>query len=190
MILLFLHTAAMAHDAGSRLEEMLQEIATGEKTAMESLYWETRAAIYGFSLSITKNAADAEEVLQETYLKIWLNAAEYKAKGTPMAWILTIAKNLSLMKIREQSKYQELEADEWERTFKISDHSSSVEDRHLLETVLNLLTKEEREIILLHAVAGMKHREIADLLEIAIPTILSKYHRGLKKLKQHLESEV
>ena len=154
---------------------------------MEELYHETKAAIYGFSLTITKNPADSEDVLQETYLKIWTNADRYTAKGTPMSWILMIAKNLSLMKLREKKRHQDLEPEEWDMEFHIPDSAGNTEDRHLLEAALNLLTLEEREIILLHAVSGLKHREIAELLDMALATVLSKYHRALKKLRKYIE---
>ncbi|MDE6108593.1 MAG: helix-turn-helix domain-containing protein, partial [Oscillospiraceae bacterium] len=49
--------------------------------------------------------------------------------------------------------------------------------------------EEERQIILLHAVSGLKHREIAELLEKPLSTVLSKYNRGLKKMKIQLEGE-
>ena len=176
-----------AYDKNSHLDEILKRLARGDKTALEELYHETKSAIYGFSLTITKNAADSEDVLQETYLKIWANADRYTAKGTPMSWILMIAKNLSLMKLREKKKHQDLEPEEWDMEFHIPDSAGTTEDRHLLEAALNLLTLEEREIILLHAVSGLKHREIAELLDMALATVLSKYHRALKKLRKYIE---
>ncbi len=187
MFFILLQTTGIAFDTGARLEDILLRVASGEKKALEELYHETRAAVYGFSLSITKNPSDSEDILQETYLKIWANAEKYKAKGTPMAWILTITKNLSLMKLREKKKYQDLEPQEWDSSFHIDSEAGTIEERHLLEAALNLLTEEERQIILLHAVSGLKHREIADLLDMALATVLSKYHRGLKKLRKYLE---
>ncbi len=180
-------TTQTAYDKNSHLDEVLKRLAKGDKNALEELYHETKAAIYGFFLTITKNPADSEDVLQETYLKIWANADRYTAKGTPMSWILMIAKNLSLMKLREKKRHQDLEPEEWDMEFHIPDSAGNTEDRHLLEAALNLLTLEEREIILLHAVSGLKHREIAELLDMALATVLSKYHRALKKLRKYIE---
>ncbi len=178
---------ALQHSISSHLEEQIRRISRGDKEALEMLYHDTRAAIYGFSLSITKNPSDSEDVLQETYLKIWANAEKYKAGGTPMAWILTIAKNLSLMKLREKKRHQDLEPEEWDMMFHIPDNAGTTEDRHLLEAALTILSEDEKQIILLHAVAGLKHREIANLQEMALATVLSKYHRGLKKLRLYIE---
>jgi RNA polymerase sigma-70 factor (ECF subfamily) len=61
----------------------------------------------------------------------------------------------------------------------------------VLLTVLEILNDQERAIILLHAVSGLTHREIANDLVLPLSTVLSKYHRGLKKLRKHLtEQEV
>lgn len=187
MFFMLLQTTEIAYDSGSHLDEILRRLAKGDKKALEQLYHETRAAVYGFSLSITKNPADSEDVLQETYLKVWANAERYTAKGTPMSWILTITKNLSLMKLREKKRHQDLKPEEWDLSFHIPDTAGNTEDRHLLEAALNMLSEEERRIILLHAVSGLKHREIADLLELALATVLSKYHRALKKLRKYIE---
>jgi RNA polymerase sigma-70 factor (ECF subfamily) len=64
---------------------------------------------------------------------------------------------------------------------------TDLEDRMVLEQVLAHLTEEEREIILLYAVSGMKHKEISESLGMKLSTVLSKYHRGLKKLRTYLE---
>lgn len=187
MLLLLTQTTEIAYESSSRLDDYIKGLAQGDKGALEKLYHETRTAVYAFSLSITKNPADSEDVLQETYLKIWANAGNYKAKGSPMAWILTITKNLSLMKLREKKRHQDMEPEEWDMNFHLPDMVGTIDDRHLLEAALNLLTEEERKIILLHAVSGLKHREIADLLDMALATVLSKYHRGLKKLRKYIE---
>jgi len=170
------------------VDNLIKQIAKGDKGALSDLYAETRAAVYGFSLSITKNRDDSEDVLQDTYIKVWQNAGNYQAQGTPMAWILSITKNLSLMKLREHGRKQDLAPEDWDALFHDADPTATIDDRHLLEAALTILSDEEREVVLLHAISGLKHREIADLLNIALATVLSKYHRGLKKLRNYLES--
>lgn len=170
------------------VDNLIKKIAEGDKSALSDLYAETRAAVYGFALTMTRNRDDAEDILQDTYIKIWQNAVNYQAQGTPMAWILAITKNLSLMKLREHRHKQDLAPEEWDTLFHDADPSATIDDRHLLEAALTILSDEERKIVLLHAISGLKHREIAELLSMALATVLSKYHRGLKKLRNYLES--
>ena len=58
-----------------------------------------------------------------------------------------------------------------------------------MQQALATLGEEERRIILLHAVTGLKHREIAALLELPLSTVLSKYNRALKKMRAYLEGD-
>jgi hypothetical protein len=59
----------------------------------------------------------------------------------------------------------------------------------MLEAVLSALSDEERQIVTLHALTGLRHREIAALLELPLPTVLSKYHRAIRKMRADLEGD-
>lgn len=86
----------------------------------------------------------------------------------------------------ERGKTEDLSEDEWECT---ADPQTGMEadDRLLLTQCMTQLSDEERQIVVLHAAAGFRHREIADMLGLPLPTVLSKYHRTLKKLRTFLE---
>ena len=66
------------------------------------------------------------------------------------------------------------------------DPGMSLEDRVTVNACLTELSDEEREIVLLHAVSGFRHREIAAFLDLPLPTVLSKYRRALNKLRRML----
>lgn len=156
--------------------------------ALSDLYGRTRVAVYGFSLSYLKNGHDAEDITQDTFVQIWNHSSHYVSQGKPMAWILTIARNLSLEKLRKQSRIQDLSDNQWE-SFSIENPAFTTEDRVVLHAAFYSLSEEEQRVLLLHAVAGLKHREIAQILDLALPTVLSKYHRALKKLRLILEGD-
>ena len=63
------------------------------------------------------------------------------------------------------------------------------QDKLILQSVLNHLSDDERQIVVLYAISGLKHREIATLLDIPLPTVLSKYRRALKKMRKMMEDE-
>lgn len=170
------------------LERCIERMADGDKEAAACLYERTGAAVYGFALSILKNAHDAEDVLQDTYIRIYGAASGYRPNGNPIPWIFTITRNLSLMKLRENRKITEMTEEEWEK-LACRDSTGAAEDRIFLKTMLELLSAEERQIIVLHAVAGMKYKEMAALLEMPLPTVLSKYHRAMKKMERQLGKE-
>lgn len=172
-------TAAPESGSGAALEDCIIHIAHSDQEALAQLYEQTRPAVYGFALSILKNVHDAEDILHDTYLQIWNAAAGYRAQGKPMAWILTIVRNLSLDLLRQRRRTEPLELEAGQYPDR---PAVTPEDRMLLQALLSALGDAERQIITLHALGGLKHREIAALLDLPLPTVLSKYSRALKKL--------
>ena len=167
-----------------RLEGYLKRIADSDMASLRLLYEETGAGVFSFALSMMKNREDAEDVMQETYLSIHKSAHLYCSVGRPMEWIMTITRNLCVSRLRLRSRTSELDTKD-----EPVDYSSILnsEDRIVLAEGLKALKDEEQRIILLHAVAGLKHREIASVLGVPISTVTSKYRRALKKLRKHLE---
>ncbi len=171
------------------LEKALAGIAAGNKDSLASLYAQTRTAVYAAALSILKNAHDAEDVLQDTYLRIFSAAATYVPQGKPLAWIVRIARNLALMKLREQKRTAP--DDELEMVADGASPLVAAEHRAMLQAAAEALSDEELQIVMLHAVSGLRHREIAALLKKPAATVLSKYARAIKKLSARLhEGEI
>lgn len=167
-------------------ENLFIRIARDDRDAFAELYHLTERTLYAFVLSILKNHDNTLDVVQDTYLKIRASAHLYKPQGKPMAWLFTIARNLSISKIRSQKQQDNIQIADIENDLSFSYITDST-DRLILQSALNILSQQEREIILLHAVSGFAHREIAESLSLPLSTVLSKYHRGLKKLKNHIE---
>lgn len=172
-------------------EKLLKQVGLGDKEAFHQLYLNTDKTIYSFILSILKNPQDAEEVMQETYLKVWTSAASYQSQGKPLAWMFTIARNLCYMKFREQKRMADVGLDDLngEETGELCIPLENMTDAMVLRAALEILKEDERQIVLLHASAGLKHREIAEALNLPLATVLSKYNRAMKKLKQYLREE-
>ena len=167
------------------LDRWLSEIADGSRDALAELYHATSASVYAYSLSVLKNVHDAEDVLQECFISIHNSAHQYRSTGKPMAWIITIARNLCLMRLRQRSKTAELSLDEWKAQLGTTDEMTTM-DKILLSELMSRLSEQERQIVVLHAVAGLKHRQIAEFLTLPLPTVLSKYHRAIQKMKKHI----
>jgi len=103
-----------------------------------------------------------------------------------MAWLLTIVRNLALMKLRSRARTTD-SGEETIKLFVAEGKIPATEDKVVLEAAISELKDDERQIVMLHAVAGFKHREIASVMELSVNTVLSKYNRALKKLRAKLE---
>ena len=170
------------------LQRLLRCIAAGEREALAALYQRTRTAVYGLALSYLRNAHDAQDLTQDVYVQVWDCAAQYRPNGSPMGWLLAVCRNLCLMRLRREEHHAALSEEEWD-AIPTPECGLDTEERVLLQNALESLGEEERRIVLLHAVTGLKHREIAALLELPLPTVLSKYHRALKKMRSCLEGD-
>ena len=168
------------------LERLLSGIAAGRQEDMSELYSRTRTAVYSLALSYLGNAHDAQDITQDTFVQVWERAGQYRPNGSPMGWLLTVCRNLALMRIRKADRHADLDDSGWD-AIPAEEKGLSVEERALLQDALALLDKNERRVVMLHAAAGMKHREIAVLLEMPLATVLSKYHRAIKKLRAFMK---
>ena len=170
------------------LRRLLTRIAAGEREALAELYHCTRAAVYGLALSYLRNAQDAQDLTQDVYVRVWDHAEQYRPTGSAMGWLLAVCRNLCLMRLRREERHAALSEEEWD-AIPAQECGLDADEHTLLQQALASLADEERRIVLLHAVTGMKHREIAALLELPLPTVLSKYHRALKKMRAYLEGD-
>lgn len=187
-LLMSMEELARAQRPEGRLEErLLPLVGQGDSEAFEVLYRSTEKAVYALALSILKNPHDAEDIVQETYLKVLAAAHLYVPQGKPLAWLFTITKNLCRDLLRGQSR-TEAAPDGAEDDLRFS-YVSDPTDRLVLEAALKALGEEERQVVLLHAASGLKHREIARDLGLPLSTVLSRYSRALKKLQRYLTEE-
>lgn len=164
---------------------LIERVAAGDMEAFAALYHETDRAVFAYALSILKNKHDAEEIMQETYLRIRAGAHLYEAQGKPMAWIFTIVRNLSFAKLRQRREGQVVSLEDWMEQAGAQE-APDCEDRLVLQAALSKLDLGERQIVMLHAAGGFKHREIAQFLGLSLSTVLSKYRRSLAKLQKWL----
>ena len=157
------------------------------------LYWQrdehaieaTAAKYESYCMKISQNIlsdrADSEENVNDTYLHAW-QAMPPQRPAILSAFLGKIARNLALMRLRK-AENKNISFDE---LFHVEDPHNAyreTENHMVLDKVLRLLTDSERQIVMLHALSGLKHREVADLLDIPQATAISRYNRALAKLR-------
>jgi RNA polymerase sigma-70 factor (ECF subfamily) len=163
---------------------MLKNIARGDKEALEELYNSMSKDIYTFLLMFCKDKYTAEDVLQETFIAIYENAASYRVYNNPRAWIFTIAKNKALNIIKKDSRMTSIETLEND----IADTAENIEniilDKIQADMLLSVLSEKDKKIVILHAVYGFKHREIAELMSLPLDTVTRRYKESIAKKKK------
>ncbi len=182
MLIICTMAADLIRSRDEQAELLLERMALGDVSAMGELYELISKDVYAYAYSKTANRADAEDAAHDTFLQIWKSAPSYKPQGKPLAWIFTIEMNLLRVQFSRASRLVFLDETIQDKASD-DNFTDEVINKEFLGQILLSLGEEEREIISLHIVSGLKHREIAKLLGKPLSTVLSKYNRAIKKLQ-------
>jgi RNA polymerase sigma factor (sigma-70 family) len=170
-------------------EELVEALRNREKIAIEALYDMYSSSLYGVISRIIIDTATAEDVLQETFVKIWHSFSSYSTeKGRLFTWMVNIARNLSIDKLRSkdfknQNKNQELE----NNVTSIDEQRSTVYKPELLgiKELVETLKPEQKSILDLVYFKGYTHVEAADELGIPLGTIKTRLRMAIQQLRKH-----
>jgi RNA polymerase sigma-70 factor (ECF subfamily) len=170
-------------------EELIRALRDREKIAAEALYDMYSASLYGVISRIVTDTAIAEDVLQDTFVKIWNSFASYSAeKGRLFTWMVNIARNLAIDKLRSkdfknQGKNQELENNV---TF-IDEQRNTVYKPELLgiKDLVETLKPEQKSILDLVYFKGYTHVEAADELGVPLGTIKTRLRMAIMQLRKY-----
>ncbi len=165
------------------IEALIKRIALSDTGALGELYELIKTDIYAYALSKTANEENAEDIMQNTFILIWKSARQYVPYGKPLAWIFTIEMNLVRQHFNKNKRLIPLDDTNSAELYD-ADFSEKIITNDFIRQMLSILNEEEREIISLHVVSDLKHREIAKLIGKPISTVLSKYNRAIKKLQR------
>lgn len=165
-----------------QIDELMTKVAAGDNAAFARLYEETKRGVYAFAYSYLGNSADAEDVTEEVYFSVKSKAYQYRAGTDARAWLFQIAKNLSLDELRRRKRRPDpLDA--------LPGEPAEAPRLPALDLMTKTLGETEKEIVLLHAVWGYKHREIARMTGLPLGTVTWKYKTALEKLRREWEAE-
>lgn len=168
---------------------MVLALRNREKIAVEALYDMYSSSLYGVISRIIIDEATAEDVLQETFVKIWHSFSSYSAeKGRLFTWMVNIARNLSIDKLRSKdfknhNKNQELE----NNVTSIDEQRNTVYNPELMgiKDLVQTLKPEQKSILDLVYFKGFTHVEAADELGIPLGTIKTRLRMAIIELRKN-----
>ena len=183
----------VSDDPHLKLIEHLEGTARGDRAAFRALYEATSAKLFGVVSRILGSTAEADEVVQEVYLRIWQNANRFDATaGRPITWMATIARNRALDVLRRrQGSMVSIEQSREEDGIDILGASDEVEidgaDRVALRRCLEGLEPSAQEAVILAYCQGFSREELADRYERPVGTVKTWLRRALASLKECLD---
>jgi RNA polymerase sigma-70 factor (ECF subfamily) len=171
---------------------LLAAVAQRDQAAFERLYAATRAKLYGVVLRILRRADLANDVLQETYLKVWNNAGGFDpARASPMTWMVAIARNRAIDLLR--SKAETAFEDDSEAAEVAAETAHPLERREMAEDLKRLLAcmgrldEERRRLVLLAYYRGWSREQLAAKFDAPVSTIKTWLRRSLAEIRECLE---
>ncbi|KAB8137483.1 RNA polymerase sigma factor [Gracilibacillus oryzae] len=163
---------------------MLTKAEKGELEIFKDIYEDNKKHVFVIALSILKDVELSEDIMQEVFIKLYQLLKE-KEVSNLKAWLIRVSRNTALDVYRKRKhEITGFEESYFDRANYCTD---SPVERMVLTKSLNTLEMDERQIVFLKDISGMKHREIAKLLEMPLGTVLWKYRKALNKLKNSLE---
>ena len=194
--------SSSAEQTTSRLsdEVLASQVAKGDSAALETLYDRHSATVLGLTLKILGERAAAEDVLQETFWRVWKSADTFQPqRGSFSGWLFRIARNLAIDMYRRRSvRPQPFVADEesgsvLDRTpdpdMDVAAQAVSALETKQVRSAMSLLPGVQRQVIEMAYFYGMTRQEIAEATGEALGTIHTRARLALQKLREELERQ-
>jgi RNA polymerase sigma-70 factor (ECF subfamily) len=161
------------------------------------LFEQFHLPIFRYVMCKTRNSSMAEDITQESFLRLYRHLSDQRPVENPKAWLFAVAHNLAVDSMRGESQFKALDESTWEQmedsgSRAQNDHEKTMleqERRELLRKAVMELTPLQRECLHLRA-EGLRLREIAELLRISISTVADAIRRATAKLARVFSTEV
>lgn len=149
-------------------------------------------ALYSAALRMTRNRSDAEDLVQEVYLRAYRRFHQFEERSSLKAWMFTILRNTFISQYRKNGRQPAtISLDDLTQVpsdGRPNDHTRGTEVLHDdLHAALDRLSDGSRTVLLLAYAEGLKYREIAQVMNCPLGTVMSRLFRARKQLREHLE---
>lgn len=176
----------------SDIAALINRVAMGDRAAFSLLYKETSPRVFAICLRILRDRTDAEEALQEIYIKIWQRAKSFAmGAGAPSTWLSAIARNHAIDIIRARKPV----ADDLDQAYEIADDTIATPEQQTLmadegrriDRCLHELDPSHSKAVRSAYVDGLSYAELADELQVPLNTVRTWLRRSLLKLRECMQ---
>ena len=169
-------------------DDLIQKCCDGDRIAYRELYDLFAGELMAISLRYMKSAQEAEDVLQDSFIKVFKNLASFDRRASLKTWITRIVINTALNKLRKEHNKYDWDISEADNAYADFLPLHEFHFKELIALIQQLPTGC-KAVFNLYAIEGYNHQEIADMLEISAGTSKSQYHRAKGLLQNLIASE-
>jgi RNA polymerase sigma-70 factor (ECF subfamily) len=168
--------------------ELMRRIADRDQQALWELYQEYGKAVYSLAYRVLGNTIFAEEVTQDTFLKVWHQTTRWDSeKGKLKNWLLTIAQFTAIDRLRKEGRQPTVHPDPIEDTDEsllTARNQVPWQDDSVLRMLVMQLPQQQSSLIELAFFQGLSHGEIAETLHMPLGTVKTRLRAGLQRLRE------
>lgn len=180
--------------------ELIEQFLSGNQEAIEVLILRHRKRVFGYILLMVKDYPNAEDVFQDTFIKVIhsLRQGKYKDSGRFVSWVMRIAHNLVIDHFRREKQQKTFSNEQYGVDLFNSPRFSdqNCEEKMVFEQILDEvrelvdeLPEEQREVVVLRHYAGLSFKEIADQTNVSINTALGRMRYALINMRKAMEKK-
>ncbi|KKJ78692.1 RNA polymerase sigma factor [Kiloniella litopenaei] len=172
------------------IEKLIGRVALGDKTALTVLYDATNGKLFSICLRVLKSRPEAEDALQDVYLRIWAKADRYQVTGhSPMTWLITVARNLAIDRLRaRKSNHVDLDSvgELVEKRPGPEATSIATSEQRRISTCFEELPQDRADAVRAAYLDGATYQALADRFDVPLNTMRTWLRRSLISLKECL----
>ena len=169
--------------------ELVEGCIAKKRRYQEQLYYRYGTDMYQVCLMYAKNEADASDILQESFIKVFKNIQGFRFQGALGAWIRRTVVHTAINAYKKKQRETKLVVampEEVCADFSVNEITEGLDPNEIVRLV-NQLPKKAQQVLKLYALEGYKHQEIADLLDISVGTSKSQLNRAKKLLQKAIK---
>ena len=172
------------------IEDLIGRIALGDRAALAALYDATNGKLFSICLRVLQNRSEAEDALQDVYLRIWARADRYAVTGhSPMTWLITVARNLAIDRIRaRKAKHVDIEslAEVAERGPGPEEASIAASEGRRISECFEELPSDRAQAVKAAYLDGATYQDLATRFDVPLNTMRTWLRRSLISLRECL----
>ena len=165
-------------------EELMRDLQRGELRAFDALYERHSRPLFNFIRRLLRDESLAEDVFQETCMRVFKNAGRFDPRARFRTWLYTVAHNLSMDELRRRRRRMSIPAGELPRPTPEPDPHERLVEGESAQRLLGGLNPELRAVVVLRVLHGYSQEETARIVGAPVGTVKSRLHHALKRLRQ------
>jgi RNA polymerase sigma factor (sigma-70 family) len=171
------------------IHEIVERCKKNDRNAQKELYDVYSPVLFGICIRYSKSTQEAEDILQDGFIKILTKIKYFKGEGSFEGWMKKIIVNTAISHFHKNKKFNEFQDIDRIKEAEIENEKYDGQEftQEELLNVINKMPEGYKVIFNLYAIEGFKHKEIAELLNITESTSKSQYSRAKEKIRQELE---